>query len=31
MAIGDKITDENLQQYINREASKLSVLSSGKV
>ena len=31
MATGDKIRDEKLQCDINREASKISALSSGKV
>ena len=31
MTIYDQIRDENLQYYINREAAKISVLSSGKV
>ena len=31
MTIDDQIRDENLQYYINREAAKISVLSSGKV
>ena len=30
MTIDDKIEDENLQYDINREAAKLSVLSTGK-
>ena len=31
MAIDNKITDENLQYHINREATKISALSSGKI
>ena len=31
MAINDKIRDEKLQYNINREASKISALSSGKI
>ena len=31
MAIDDKIKDENLQYNINREAAKISALSSGKI
>ena len=31
MAIIDQIRDEKLQYYINREAAKISALSSGKV
>ena len=31
MAIDDKIRDENLKQDINREARKISALSSGKI
>ena len=31
MAIGDKIGDEKLQYDINREAAKISALSSGKI
>ena len=31
MAIGDKIGDEKLQYGINREAAKISALSSGKI
>ena len=31
MAVNDKIIDEKLQCDINREASKLSALSSGKI
>ena len=31
MAVNDKIIDEKLQCDINREASKLSTLSSGKI
>ena len=31
MTIGDKIKDEKLQYDINREAAKISVLSSGRV
>ena len=31
MAILDQIRDEKLQQEINREAAKLSPLSSGKI
>ena len=31
MAIDDKIKDEKLQYDINREAAKISTLSSGKV
>ena len=30
MAIDDKISDEKLQYDINREAAKMSTLSSGK-
>ena len=30
MTIGDKIRDEKLQYDINREATKISALSSGK-
>ena len=30
MAIDNKITDEKLQYDINREAAKISALSSGK-
>ena len=30
MEINDKITDEKVQQDINREAAKISALSSGK-
>ena len=30
MTIGDKIGDEKLQDDINREAAKISALSSGK-
>ena len=30
MAIDDKISDEKLQYDINREAAKMSALSSGK-
>ena len=30
MTIDDKIRDEKLQYYINREAAKISALSSGK-
>ena len=30
MTIDDKVIDEKLQYDINREAAKLSVLSSGK-
>ena len=30
MTIGDKIKDEKLQYNINREAAKISTLSSGK-
>ena len=31
MAIDDKVRDEKLQYDINREASKISALSSGKI
>ena len=31
MTINDKIRDEKLQFYINREAAKISPLSSGKI
>ena len=31
MTIGDQIRDEKLQYYINREAAKISALSSGKI
>ena len=31
MAIDDKIRDEKLQYNINREAAKMSELSSGKI
>ena len=31
MAIDDKISDEKLQYKINREAVKISTLSSGKI
>ena len=31
MAIDDKIRDEKLQCDINREAAKISALSSGKI
>ena len=31
MTINDKIKDEKLQSYINREAAKVSALSSGKI
>ena len=31
MAIGDKIRDEKRKYDINREASKISSLSSGKI
>ena len=31
MTIEDQITDEKLQYYINREAAKISALSSGKI
>ena len=31
MTINDKIRDEKLQYDINREAAKISVLSSGKI
>ena len=31
MAIDDKIKDEKLQYNINREAAKISALSSGKI
>ena len=31
MKIGDKISDEKLQYNTNREASKISALSSGKI
>ena len=31
MTIDEQIRDEKLQYYINREAKKLSALSSGKI
>ena len=31
MTIGDQIKDEKLQYDINREAAKISALSSGKI
>ena len=31
MTINDQIRDENLRYNINREAAKVSVLSSGKI
>ena len=31
MTINDKITDEKLQYYINREAAEILALSSGKI
>ena len=31
MTINDKIKDEKLQYDINREAAKISILSSGKI
>ena len=31
MAIDDKIRDEKLEYYINREAAKISALSYGKI
>ena len=31
MAIEDQIRDEKLQYHINREAAKISALSSGKI
>ena len=31
MTIDDKITDEKLQYFINREAAKISALSSAKI
>ena len=31
MTINDQIRDEKLQHYINREAAKISALSSGKI
>ena len=31
MTIDNKIIDEKLQYYINREAAKMSALSSGKI
>ena len=31
MAIDDKIRDEKLQYHINREAAKISALSSGEI
>ena len=31
MTINDKIRDEKLQRNINREAAKISALSSGKI
>ena len=31
MKIDDKIRDEKLQYHINREAAKISALSSGKI
>ena len=31
MTIDDNIRDEKLQQHINREVTKISALSSGKI
>ena len=31
MTIDDKVKNEKLQNYINREAAKISALSSGKI
>ena len=31
MTINDQIIDEKLQYYINKEAAKISALSSGKI
>ena len=31
MTIEDQVKDEKLQYYFNREAAKISVLSSGKI
>ena len=31
MTIEDQIKDENLQYHINKEAAKISALSSGKI
>ena len=31
MTINNQIRDEKLQHYINREAAKISALSSGKI
>ena len=31
MSVGDKKTDEKVQYDINREAAKISTLSSGKI
>ena len=31
MKIDNKISDEKIQYYINREAAKISALSSGKI
>ena len=31
MTIDDKLRDEKMQQVINREAEKISALSSGKI
>ena len=31
MKIDNKISDEKIQYYINREAAKVSALSSGKI
>ena len=31
MAVDDQIRDEKLQYHINREAAKISALSSGKI
>ena len=31
MKIDNKISDEKIQYYINREAAKISPLSSGKI
>ena len=31
MVIDDQIKDEKLQNHINREAAKISALSSGKI
>ena len=31
MTVNDQIRDEKLQYYINREAAKISLLSSGEI